>query len=90
MKTPISLPENVVETDGLTKRFGERPQRAREALETIEATGRSALGGLRRLLGAARDGDPDYEPQPGAGPASILDRQVRASGLDVVLEIEGI
>jgi len=24
MKTEISLPENVVETDGLTKRFGER------------------------------------------------------------------
>jgi signal transduction histidine kinase len=69
--------------------FGERPQRAREALETIEATGRAALGELRRLLGAVRDGDPDYEPQPGLSRLPALVEQVRASGLEVVLQIEG-
>src|SRR4051812_15421425 len=35
--------------------FDDRPHRAREALETIETTGRAALGELRRLLGAVRD-----------------------------------
>src|SRR5262249_24107432 len=70
--------------------FEERPQRAREALETIEATGRSALGELRRLLGAVRDGDPDYEPQPGlSGLPTLIDR-VRTSGLEVVLHVEGV
>lgn len=69
--------------------FEERPQRAREALETIEATGRAALGELRRLLGAVRDGDPDYEPQPGLSRLPTLIERVRTSGLDVVLHVEG-
>ncbi len=69
--------------------FDERPQRAREALETIELTGRSALAELRRLLGAIRDGDPDYEPQPGLAHLQSLVDRVRASGLEVLLHIEG-
>jgi signal transduction histidine kinase len=69
--------------------FNERPQRACEALETIESTGRSALGELRRLLGAVREGDPDYEPQPGLSRLPALIDQVRGSGLQVVLHIEG-
>jgi signal transduction histidine kinase len=69
--------------------FDERPQRAREALETIETTGRSALAELRRLLRAVRDGDPEYEPQPGLSRLPSLIDQVRASGLEVALEIKG-
>lgn len=69
--------------------FNERPQRALEALETIESTGRSALGELRRLLGAVRDGDPDYEPQPELSRLPALIDQVRGSGLEVVLHVEG-
>jgi signal transduction histidine kinase len=69
--------------------FDQRPQRACEALETIESTGRSALGELRRLLGAVRDGDPNYEPQPGLSRLASLIDQVRGSGLEVVLEVEG-
>lgn len=69
--------------------FNERPQRACEALETIESTGRSALGELRRLLGAVRDGDPDYEPQPGLSRLASLIDQVRGSGLEVLLHVEG-
>jgi signal transduction histidine kinase len=70
--------------------FDERPHRAREALQTIEATGRSALGELRRLLGAVRVGDPDYEPQPSLSQLPALVDQVRSSGLEVVLHVEGI
>jgi signal transduction histidine kinase len=69
--------------------FDQRPQRAREALETIEAIGRSALGELRRLLQTVRDGDPDYEPQPDLSRLPSLIEQVRASGLNIVLQIEG-
>jgi signal transduction histidine kinase len=69
--------------------FAERPQRAREALETIEAAGRSALAELRKLLGAVREGEADYEPAPGLDRLPSLIDRVRASGLDVVLHIEG-
>jgi signal transduction histidine kinase len=69
--------------------FDDRPHRAREALETIEATGRSALGELRRLLGAVRDGDPDFEPQPDLSRLPSLLDQVRSSGVEVVLHNEG-
>jgi signal transduction histidine kinase len=69
--------------------FDDRPQRAREALETIEATGRSALKELRRLLSAVRDGDPQYEPLPGVSRLPSLIDQVRASGLEVALEVVG-
>jgi len=69
--------------------FDERPHRAREALETIEETGRAALGELRRLLNAVRDGDPDYEPQPDLSRLPSLIDQVRSSGLEVVMHVEG-
>ena len=60
--------------------FDERPDVARKALQTIEATGRDALAELRRLLGPAsatsrerRDG---HAPQPGL---DHLDTLVAAS-----------
>jgi len=49
--------------------FEERPDVAREALRTIEATGRDALAELRRLLQTMRPDEPDTDdrsaPQPG-------------------------
>src|SRR5256885_1223245 len=64
------------------------PARAREALRSIETTGRAALAGLRRLLGVVRDGA-EYEPQPGLARLDALLDQVRAAGLDVRLSVEG-
>jgi signal transduction histidine kinase len=70
--------------------FDSRPARAREALRSIEQTGRSALQELRRLLGAVRtDGDGTLEPQPGLTRLPDLVDQVRRAGLDVELSIEG-
>jgi signal transduction histidine kinase len=69
--------------------FDTRPARAREALEAIESSGRAALDELRRLLGAIRDDDPDFRPQPRLSDLSQLVDGVRASGLGVSLHIEG-
>jgi signal transduction histidine kinase len=70
--------------------FDADPGRVREALASIESTGRSALTELRRLLSSVRDGDrPELAPQPGLDGLDDLIAQVRRSGLDVELNVEG-
>jgi signal transduction histidine kinase len=70
--------------------FDADPSRAREALASIESTGRSALTELRRLLSSVRDGDrPELAPQPGLYALDELVSRVRRSGLDVELTVEG-
>lgn len=66
-------------------------EREREALLTVEETGRQALAEMRRMLGIMRD---DAEPaarapQPGIGTLPQLLDQIRQSGLPVELTIEG-
>ena len=67
-------------------------EREREALLTVEETGRQALAEMRRLVGIMRD---DAEraapraPQPGIGTLPELVEQVRQSGLPVELTVEG-
>ncbi|HVH51778.1 MAG TPA: histidine kinase [Gaiellaceae bacterium] len=80
----------VVQAAAANDVFESRPERAREALEAIEATGRSALGELRRLLGAIRSDDASYAPQPGLDRIDELVAQVRAAGLEVAVSVEGI
>ena len=70
--------------------FEKDPERAREALGSIESTGRAALTELRRLLSAVREGSqPELAPQPGLGALEELAAQVRRAGLDVQLNVEG-
>ena len=70
--------------------FEKDPDRAREALGSIESTGRAALTELRRLLSAVREGgQPELAPQPGLGALEELAAQVRRAGLDVQLNVEG-
>jgi signal transduction histidine kinase len=70
--------------------FDSDPERAREALGSIESTGRAALTELRRLLSSVRDGDrPELAPQPGLGSLEELAAQVRRAGLAVEVKVEG-
>jgi signal transduction histidine kinase len=69
--------------------FDSQPDKAREALASIEHTGREALTELRRLLGAVRTQDGTKVPQPGLGRLPTLIDQVRAAGLRVDLTTEG-
>ena len=70
--------------------FEKHPERARDALRSIEESGRSALTELRRLLGIVRTRERDRrEPQPGLDALADLLEQVRATGLEVELELEG-
>ncbi|MGN6377800.1 MAG: sensor histidine kinase [Gaiellales bacterium] len=69
--------------------FDAEPGRARDALDAIERTGRSARAELRRLLGAIRDDQPPLSPQPGLERLDELVDQVRAAGLAVTMHREG-
>jgi signal transduction histidine kinase len=66
-------------------------QREREALMTVEETGRQALSEMRRLIGIMRTEEevPALAPQPGLGTLPALVEQVRQSGLPVELTVEG-
>jgi signal transduction histidine kinase len=66
-------------------------EREREALMTVEETGRQALAEMRRLLGIMRTESerPALAPQPGLGTLPQLVEQVRQSGLPVELTVEG-
>ena len=63
----------------------------REALETVEATGREALTEMRRLVGLLREQGamPEFSPQPGMATIDSLLDGVRAAGLPVDLEVAG-
>jgi signal transduction histidine kinase len=69
-----------------------RPEQASEALAVIERTGREALEEMRRMLLVLRepdetDGLPD--PQPTLTDLPSLVEQVRRSGVQVALTVEG-
>jgi signal transduction histidine kinase len=70
--------------------FDASPERAREALRSIERTGREALTELRRLLGTVRVPEQDvYTPQPGLHSLGELLARIRSAGLPVTVHIEG-
>jgi signal transduction histidine kinase len=69
-----------------------QPEEARHALAAIEATSRSALTEMRRLLGILRqDGDPtgSLAPAPGLADLTPLVAQVGEAGLQVWVQVEG-
>jgi signal transduction histidine kinase len=73
--------------------FASRPERARDALGSIESIGREALVELRRLLGVVSPDDETdragFSPQPGLARLPELLEQVGAGGLRVQLTVEG-
>jgi len=71
--------------------FEMQPGRVREALASIESTGREALTELRRLLGSVRpdDASSSFAPQPGLARLDDLIEQVRTTGLSVELTVQG-
>jgi signal transduction histidine kinase len=81
----------VVQAEGARRVFDRDPERAREALDSIEHTARTALADMRRSLGVLRrEGDERaLAPQPGVADLDELIEQARAGGLTVDLVVEG-
>ena len=70
--------------------FATRPERAREALEAIERSGRDALEELRRLVGTVRGEEAaSFAPPPRLADLGRLLDELRKSGLPVSVSIDG-
>ena len=78
----------VVQAGAAEDVFRLEPARAREPIRAIDSAARAALADLRRVLGSFHH-DAELEPQPGLGRIDGLIEQVRGTGLDVSLVIEG-
>jgi signal transduction histidine kinase len=82
----------VLQTGAARQIMGMDEQRSRDLLESVEASGRSALDELRRLLDVLADQDGDdapLSPQPGVTEIASLIAQVRQAGIAVELCVEG-
>jgi signal transduction histidine kinase len=85
-----SLSVVIAQADGGRYAGRNDPDAATGALEAIAATGRQALADMRSLLGVLRDGSSEeYAPQPDVDAIPDLVEDVRSSGLDVDLLVEG-
>lgn len=90
-------------SDGAAATTRAAPERAVGMMEKSSATGREALGEIRRLVGLLRDGEAEGAaaspagapagapaPQPGLDDLDELVDQVRAAGVDVAVTQEGV
>jgi len=83
----------VVQASGVRRLLKDDQAREREALESVEQTGRQALSEMRRMLGVMRSGEERpaaaLAPQPGLDHLDRLIEQVEEAGLPVKLTVEG-
>jgi signal transduction histidine kinase len=86
-----SISVMTVQAGGVRRLLHADQTREREALETIEETGRQALAEMRRMLGILRQptDEPALAPQPSMASLETLVEQVREAGLPVEYRIEG-
>ena len=81
-----------VQADAAEGALGHDPALVERPLLAIRETARQALGDMRRVLGALRDGteqEEDLAPEPGLARLRPLLEQAQASGLEVALRVEG-
>jgi len=81
----------VLQAGGAQKVLDDNPLRAREALHSIEVTGRQALEEMHRILGILRtdaEGE-SLNPQPSLRQLEALSEQIRQGGLPVEVIVEG-
>ncbi|MEU1600421.1 histidine kinase [Streptomyces sp. NPDC005708] len=88
----------VIQAGAARKVMDTAPDRAREALLSVEAGGRTAMAELRHVMGLltmAGDGpdaatEADLAPQPGLGQVPALTDRMRETGVPVELTVTGI
>jgi signal transduction histidine kinase len=81
----------VVQAGAAEQLLGAAHERAREALDAVQATGREALVEMSRLVGLLREDGEELglAPQPGLSELPALVTQMRDAGLGVELRVEG-
>jgi signal transduction histidine kinase len=76
--------------DGAAATSPKAPERAAGVMTQVSATGRQALGEMRRLLGLLRSDAGGRTPQPGLGDLDALVDRIRAAGVRVAVTREGL
>jgi signal transduction histidine kinase len=86
-----SLSVVVTLADGAVASAANNPDSARQAMERVADTGRTALAEMRRLLGVLGPGgeEGDLQPQPGMDRLPELIENFRAAGLPIRVETIG-
>jgi signal transduction histidine kinase len=81
-----------VQASAVRRRLGPAQAAEREALETVEITGREALAEMRRMVGVLRqDGETaNREPAPGLSQLARLVEQFRGAGMPVDVAVSGL
>jgi signal transduction histidine kinase len=81
-----------VQAGAVRRRLTPDQTRERESLVAVERTGREAMAEMRRLVGMLHEeeANPSYAPQPGMQALDTLLDRVRAAGLPVDLEVDGL
>jgi signal transduction histidine kinase len=80
-----------VQASAVRRRLTQDQVLEREALETVESTGRQALAEMRRMVGVLREdgASEDREPAPGLTELPRLVEQFRIAGLPVDVSVTG-
>lgn len=81
-----------IQAEGARRIANEADPRIREALDTIKATGHSALSEMRRVVGLLRENEsqsPELAPLPRLADLGTLVEQVRSAGVPVELSFDG-
>lgn len=81
-----------IHAEGARRIAKDADPRIQEALDTIKATGHSALAEMRRVVGLLRETEghsPDLAPLPRLTDLSFLVEKVRSAGVPVELSVEG-
>jgi signal transduction histidine kinase len=80
-----------VQASAVRRRLNPDQAAEREALETVEVTGREALAEMRRMVGVLRDSDEaaDREPAPGLAQLDRLVEQFQGAGMPVEVAVTG-
>jgi len=86
-----SISVMTVQAAGVRRLLRDDQARERDALGTVEETGREALAEMRRLLGILRgeDDGAELQPQPGLARLQALAAETRDGGFPVELSVEG-
>ncbi|MDQ4098336.1 MAG: sensor histidine kinase, partial [Actinomycetota bacterium] len=81
----------VVQAEGGASVVGTSPEQAERAFDAISATGRQAMGEMRRALGVLADDEegPQLTPAAGLDAVDALVERVRATGLAVDMQRHG-
>jgi signal transduction histidine kinase len=81
-----------VQASAVRRRLDPDQADEREALETVEITGREALAEMRRMVGVLRESGEtgDREPAPGLSQLARLVEQFRGAGMPVDVAVTGL